>query len=157
MDFVIIDNDFIRLYIMVFSKTLKTVSNPTTVRRKAKQIFGSAVKIVESRAKGKKYALIRPDGRRVNFGSIDYEECTKHGSDTRRNNYLKRAKGIKGNWKDNKYSANNKVYVFYGMDKQLRQIHIKIIFKNNYTIWFSMKTLSYIKYVAKTQLLQITI
>jgi hypothetical protein len=107
MDFVTFDNDFIRLYIMVFSKTLKTVSYPTTVTRKAKQIFGSAVKIVESRAKGKKYALIKPNGTRVNFGSIDYEDYTKHGSDIRRNNYLKRAKGIKGNWKDNKYSANS--------------------------------------------------
>ncbi len=31
MDLVVINNDFIRLYIMVFSKTLKKVSNPTTV------------------------------------------------------------------------------------------------------------------------------
>ena len=77
---------------MVFSKTLKKVSNPTTVIRKAKQIFGSAVKIVESRAKGKQYALIKPDGTRVNFGSIDYQDHTKHGSYIRRDNYFKTRK-----------------------------------------------------------------
>ncbi len=92
---------------MVFSKTLKTVSNPTIVTRKAKQIFGSAIKIVESRAKGKKYALIKPDGKRINFGSIDYEDYTKHKNATRRDNYLKRATNIKGHWKANKYSPNN--------------------------------------------------
>jgi hypothetical protein len=100
MDFVVINNDFLRLF-------SKKVSNPTTVIRKAKAIFGSAVKIVESRAKDKKYALIKPDGRRVNFGSIDYQDHTKHGSDIRRNNYLKRSAGIKGNWKSNNYSANS--------------------------------------------------
>ena len=91
---------------MGFSKTLKKVSNPTIVTRKAKQIFGSAVKIVESRAKSKKYALIKPNGTRVNFGSIDYEDYTKHKNATRRDNYLKRSAGIKSNWKGNKYSAN---------------------------------------------------
>jgi hypothetical protein len=91
---------------MGFSKTLKKVSNPTTVIRKAKQIYGTGVKIVESNAKGKKYALIKPDGKRVNFGSIDYQDHTKHGSDIRRDNYLKRAKGIKGNWKADQYSPN---------------------------------------------------
>ena len=91
---------------MVFSKTLKKVSNPATVTRKAKQIYGTGVKIVESRAKSKKYALIKPDGKRINFGSIDYEDYTKHGSAMRRDNYLKRAKGIKGNWKADQYSPN---------------------------------------------------
>ncbi len=38
---------------MDFSKTLKKVSNPTTVTRKAKAIFGPSVKIVESKTKAK--------------------------------------------------------------------------------------------------------
>ena len=91
---------------MGFSKTLKKVSNPATVVRKAKQIYGTGVKIVESRAKSKKYALIKPNETRVNFGSIDYEDYTKHKNATRRDNYLKRSAGIKSNWKRNKYSAN---------------------------------------------------
>jgi hypothetical protein len=92
---------------MVFSKTLKPVSNPTIVTQKAKQIFCSAVKIVESRAKGKEYALIKPDGERINFGSIDYEDYTEHKNATRRDNHLKRETNIKGNRKANKYSPNN--------------------------------------------------
>lgn len=91
---------------MAFTTKLKKVSNPTTVKRKAKQIFGSSIKIVESKSKGKKYALIKPDGSRVNFGSIDYEDFTKHKNPIRRANYLKRSAGIRGNWKSNKYSAN---------------------------------------------------
>ena len=91
----------------MFSEKLKKVSNPETVKRRAKQIYGTGVKIVQSRAKGKKYALIKPDNTRVNFGSIQYEDFTKHGSATRRDNYLKRSAGIKGNWKADKYSANS--------------------------------------------------
>ncbi len=91
---------------MAFSKTLKKVSNPATVTRKAKQIYGTGVKIVESRAKSKKYALIKPNGTRVNFGSIDYEDYTKHKNAMRRDNYLKRAKAIKGRWQADKYSPN---------------------------------------------------
>ena len=92
---------------MAFTTKLKKVSNPTTVKRKAKQIFGSSVKIVESKSKGKKYALIKPDGSRVNFGSIDYEDFTKHKNPIRRANYLKRSAGIRGNWRKNKYSSNS--------------------------------------------------
>ncbi len=77
---------------MVFSKT--------TVTRTAKAIFVQGAKIVESRAKGKKYAIIKPDGNRVNLGSIHYEDFT------RSDNYLKRAKCIKGNRRNNKYSPN---------------------------------------------------
>ena len=91
---------------MAFTTKLKKVSNPTTVKRKAKQIFGSSFKIVESKSKGKKYALIKPDGSRVNFGSIDYEDFTKHKDKQRRDRYLKRSAGIKSNWMNNKYSAN---------------------------------------------------
>jgi hypothetical protein len=91
---------------MGFSAKLKKVSNPTIVKQKAKQIFGSSVKIVESKSKGKKYSIITPQGRRINFGSIDYEDFTKHKDKQRRDNYLKRSAGIRGNWKNNKYSAN---------------------------------------------------
>ena len=91
----------------MFSTSLLKVSNPTTVKRKAKQLFGSNVKIVQSKAKNKKYTLIKPDGKRVNFGSLEYQDYTKHKNKQRRDNYLKRSAGIKGNWRNNKYSANN--------------------------------------------------
>ena len=35
------------------------------------------------------------------------EDYTKHKDEKRRKSYLARAKGIKGDWKNNKYSANN--------------------------------------------------
>ena len=92
---------------MGFSLKLKKVSNPTIVKRKAKQIFGSSVKIVESKSNGKKYSIITPQRKIINFGSIDYEDFTKHKNKQRRNNYLKRSAGIRGNWKNNKYSANS--------------------------------------------------
>ena len=92
---------------MGFSAKLKKVSNPTIVKQKAKQIFGSSVKIVESKSKGKKYSIITPQRKIINFGSIDYEDFTKHKNKQRRNNYLKRSAGIRGNWKNNKYSANS--------------------------------------------------
>ena len=66
-----------------------------------------ASKLLNQGQSQKKYALIKPNGTRVNFGSIDYEDYTKHKNATRRDNYLKRSAGIKGNWKANKYSPNN--------------------------------------------------
>ena len=53
----------------------------------------------------KKYKVI-VDGKTVHFGST-MEDYTKHKDETRRKSYLARAKGIKGDWKRNKYSANN--------------------------------------------------
>jgi hypothetical protein len=46
----------------MFSTSLLKVSNPATVKRKAKQLFGSNVKIVQSKAKNKKYTLIKVAG-----------------------------------------------------------------------------------------------
>ena len=43
----------------------------------------------------------------VHFGDIEYEDFTKHKDQERRKRYLSRAKNIKGDWKDNKYSSNN--------------------------------------------------
>ena len=56
--------------------------------------------------KNKKYTIITPEGHKVNFGS-NMEDFTKHNDEQRRQNYLKRSAGIRGNWKENKYSPNN--------------------------------------------------
>ena len=92
---------------MKYSKKLLAVSNPSVVQKKAKQIFGSNVKLQPSKTKTKKYALITPTGKTVNFGSIDYQDYTKHKNKQRRDNYLKRSAVIKGNWQKNKYSPNS--------------------------------------------------
>lgn len=55
----------------------------------------------------KKFAVRTPDGRIVNFGQKGYDDFTRHGSETRRQAYLRRAMNIKGNWRNDKYSANN--------------------------------------------------
>ena len=92
---------------MGFSSKLKKVSNPIIAQRKAKQYLGSNVKLLPSKSKGKKYAIITPQGKIINFGSINYSDHTKHQNAIRRANYLKRSAGIRGNWRNNKYSANN--------------------------------------------------
>jgi hypothetical protein len=43
----------------------------------------------------------------VHFGQMGYEDFTKHKNKTRRKNYLTRSRNIKGDWKKNRYSANN--------------------------------------------------
>ena len=55
---------------MGFSLKLKKVSNPTIVKRKAKQIFGSSDKNFESKSKGKEYSIITPQRKIINFGSM---------------------------------------------------------------------------------------
>jgi hypothetical protein len=82
-------------------------SNPKTAQRLALVHFGPATKLYRSKTKTKKYAVIRPDGRIVNFGAMGYEDFTRHKSKKRRQNYLTRSAKIKGSWRKDKYSANN--------------------------------------------------
>ena len=60
-----------------------------------------------STAKGKKFAVITPDKKVVNFGATGYDDFTKHQDEQRRQNYLARATKIRGDWKQDKYSPNN--------------------------------------------------
>ena len=88
-------------------KSIRLYSNPTEVYRKASKYLGKTAKIRLSTKKEKKYMVVTPDGKIVHFGQMGYEDYTKHKNKTRRKNYLKRSRGIKGNWKKNKYSPNN--------------------------------------------------
>lgn len=45
-------------------------------------------------------------GRAIHFGST-LPDYTKHGDEKRRQAYLTRSAGIKGDWRDDKWSANN--------------------------------------------------
>ena len=83
------------------------VSNPNTVQRKAHEIYGNDVEIYRSKAKDKKYSIRNPQGKLINFGNIHYKDFTFTGDEQKRKNYLKRSVGIKGNWKNDKYSPNN--------------------------------------------------
>ena len=87
------------------SKEIYKFSDPDKVQKKADRLgYG---KIYLSKAKDKKYSIINPDGKIVNFGQIGYEDFTKHNDMKRRKSYLQRTSNIKGNWKLNDYSPNN--------------------------------------------------
>jgi ribosomal silencing factor RsfS len=84
---------------------LKKLSNPEIVFEKFRKYKGNDNATIEiSNKPDKKYKVIY-NGRSTHFGST-MEDYTKHGNKARRDAYLARSGGIKGNWKMNKYSAN---------------------------------------------------
>lgn len=91
----------------MFKKPVSLYSNQTEVYRRAKKYLGKTAKIDISTKKDKKYMVKTPDGKIVHFGQMGYEDFTKHKNKTRRKNYLTRSSRIKGDWKQDKYSANN--------------------------------------------------
>jgi uncharacterized membrane protein YvbJ len=86
--------------------SISDISTPSKVRANFRKYKGNDdVKLELSEKKDKKYKVI-VDGKTVHFGST-MEDYTKHKDESRRKSYLARAKGIKGDWKSNKYSPNN--------------------------------------------------
>ena len=87
---------------MCLAKTKKIVYE------KAKQYLGNNVSIKLSNKPVKKYMVLNPHTNKwVYFGQMGYEDFTKHQDLNRRKNYLRRTENMRGNWRDNKYSANN--------------------------------------------------
>lgn len=84
---------------------LKHVSNIKEVNKRSKFIYGTHV--LPSTRKDKKYMIKNDEGKYIHFGSINYQDYTYHNNEARRMSYLKRARNIRGNWKDNPYSPNN--------------------------------------------------
>jgi len=85
---------------------INEVSNPAKVKANFRKYKGNDdVKLELSEKKDKKYKVVI-DNKTVHFGST-MEDYTKHKDESRRKSYLARAKGIKGDWKLNKYSPNN--------------------------------------------------
>lgn len=90
---------------------LVKVSDPAEVKRRFEKYRGSAKATIEPSPRADKKYLVRvapADGKRgraVHFGStlVDF---TKHRDEARRKSYLARSAGIKGDWKDDKWSAN---------------------------------------------------
>ena len=83
-------------------------SNPRLAQLKLRKYLDDKNTVLfKSTNKNKKYMILTPDHKRVHFGQIGYEDYTKHGNDQRRQNYLNRTKNIRGDWKENKYSANS--------------------------------------------------
>ena len=93
-----------------FSKRIYLYSTPRIAQRMAYKYLGriKTAKLYPARNPAKKYMVFDPKNNKwVNFGQMGYEDYTKHHDKTRRKNYLTRTKGMLGDWKSNKYSANN--------------------------------------------------
>jgi hypothetical protein len=91
-----------------YSKKLERYSNPRTAQHNAYKYLGKTAKLYPGRNPAKKYSIFDPINKKwVNFGQIGYEDYTKHHDKKRRHNYLTRTKSMRGNWRNNKYSANN--------------------------------------------------
>ena len=85
---------------------INEISNPAKVRANFRKYKGNdSAKLELSEKKDKKYKVI-VDGKTVHFGST-MPDYTKHKDESRRKSYLARSGGLPGNWKSNKYSANN--------------------------------------------------
>jgi hypothetical protein len=83
-------------------------SNPVKVAEMAKKYLGDMAVVFRSTKPKKKYMIFDPENNKwVFFGEMGYEDFTKHQDPKRRENYLTRTASMKGNWKNNKYSANN--------------------------------------------------
>lgn len=89
------------------SNPIWKVSNPILAQSKLNKYIGKNTPLLLSTRKDKKYMVLDPEGKKIHFGNINYEDFTKHGDLTRRNSYISRASNIKGDWKRNKYSPNN--------------------------------------------------
>jgi hypothetical protein len=91
-----------------YPKRLYLYSNPQKAQQMAYRYLGKTAKLYPADRPGKKYKIYdNLHGRWVNFGQLGYEDYTKHKNKDRRKNYLTRTKYIKGDWKKNRYSANN--------------------------------------------------
>lgn len=84
-------------------------SNPLQVRKMADKYLGKDIPIFLSDKPQKKYMVQNPNGKWIHFGQLfpPYEDFTHHKNLKRRHFYLTRTANMKGDWKYNKYSANN--------------------------------------------------
>ena len=91
-----------------FNKRIKLYSSPRQAQRMAHKYLGKTAKLYPARNPEKKYSIFDPKHEKwVNFGQMGYEDFTKHHDKNRRKNYLTRTKYMRGDWKGNRYSANN--------------------------------------------------
>lgn len=89
--------------------SLRQYSNPIIAQKKAYKCLGKTAKLrYPSSNPNKKYDIYDPYNKKwVHFGQLGYEDYTKHKDKKRRKSYLARTAKMKGNWKNNPYSANN--------------------------------------------------
>jgi hypothetical protein len=96
---------------MKLSELIK-ISDPAEVKRRFEKYRGSAKATIEPSPRADKKYLIRvaaADGKRgraIHIGST-LADFTKHADEAKRKSYLARSAGIKGDWREDKWSANS--------------------------------------------------
>lgn len=91
-----------------YPKALYAFSSPKQAQKMAYKYLGKSAKLYPANKPLKKYRICDPNlGQWINFGQMGYQDFTRHKNKIRRHNYLTRTAGMLGNWKHNKYSANN--------------------------------------------------
>ena len=91
-----------------FRKQIYKYTDPRQAQKMARKYLGKTVRLYPSSNPKKKYEICDPVHRKwVHFGQIGYEDFTRHKNKKRRKNYLTRTAKMRGDWKSNKYSANN--------------------------------------------------
>lgn len=94
----------------MFDEKTKQVNNNSDILKVLENTYkylGNTNIYISSR-KDKKFMVLHPDTLKyIHFGSINYQDYTKHKDKKRKDRYLKRARNIKGEWKNDKYSPNN--------------------------------------------------
>ena len=88
---------------------LLMVSNPDKVKKNLKKYLPTDTpEQLISNKKNKKKKILNPNTNKfVHFGSLAYEDFTKHNDLQRQKKYLIRASNIKGEWRSDRYSPNN--------------------------------------------------
>jgi hypothetical protein len=91
-----------------FTRKLYKYSDPNKAQQMAYKYLGKTAKLYPANNIHKKYKICDLKNKKwINFGQIGYEDYTRHKDKHRRKSYLTRTANMRGNWKSNKYSANN--------------------------------------------------
>ncbi len=89
-------------------KGIASYSNPKIAKKNAVKYLGKNVVFKPSTKKDKKFMVLNPDTNKfIHFGQLGFEDFTKHQDTKRQTSYLNRTGNMRGDWKDDKYSANN--------------------------------------------------
>ena len=90
------------------SNDLLKWSDPNEAQKQAFKYLGPSAILYKSEHQNKKYKIFDPFlNKWVHFGQMGYEDFTRHQNLDRRASYLARATNMRGNWRNNPYSANN--------------------------------------------------
>ena len=66
------------------------VSNPEVVLKQLKKYYGDDVDLYLSTSKHKKYMVFNEQGKKIHFGSMLYQDYTKHKDKKRRESFRNR-------------------------------------------------------------------